>query len=634
MPETPAPSSPAPPFPAPVGPPTAVDQAGDAPTDVLAVVPGAVVPGAVVPGAAVPESAAAAPAVPEPRTRHRRSVSARAVAVRRAARAIGPTALVAATLVACTTASGPPAPPTVRVERTSVSTSVSSSGSLTAVSEQNLGFLKGGQLKTVEVGVGQKVAKGEVLATVDDTALRHVLEQQQGQLASQQAALNRLVNATTVTGAQNSTEQAGAILDATQDQASANVDADDVAVERAKKQLDFDEDARDDVEDQADQAEDACESAGGSSSSSGSSVSGSVDTSGLLSGILGTTDSDGDGKDDSAEERKKRIEAALKAAAGVAGSLVSSAGGGAASSACSQAATAQSALTQAERQVVASRTALEQAEARRDADRAAGQVQVENARQGVVTAQNNLDSARTDRPALIAQQRGLVAVAQAAVAAAQKDVDDTVLRAPVDGTVAAVNGVVGEVLAPSAATTPLAPGSEAAIPGAGTAAGAAGAVPRPGGTQFIVLNNLTTFEVVVPFGEADAVDIAPNQRVDVTFDAIPDLTLPGTVAAVSPTASALSGVISYYATIGLTQSDPRLRNGQTAQAAVVTDELRDVLAVPNAAIRRQGGRTQVTVQRFDGPRVVDVTLGKVGNTETQVLSGLSEGDEVVVPNGR
>ena len=606
MPETPVPDSAAPSSDLPEVAPPPVDPADGAPTDVPS---------------AVPEDD------PASRTRHRRTPSRREVVLRRIARTAVPTMLVAGTLVACTTSSAPPTPPTARVERTSVTTAVTSSGSLTAVTEQNLGFLKGGQLKTVDVKVGQRVAKGDVLATVDDTALRHVLEQQQGQLASQQAALNRLVNATTVTGAENTTGQAGEILDATQDQASATVDADDVAVERAKKQLDFDEDARDDIEEQADDAQDACEASGGSVSSS------SVDTSGVLSGILGTTDSDGDGKDDSAEERKKRIEAALKAAGSLAGSLVSSAGGS--SSACSQAATAQAALTQADRQVVASKTALEQAEARRDVDQAAGRVSVENARQGLVTAQNNLDSARTDRPSLIAQQRGLVSASQAAVAAAQKDVDDTVLRAPTDGTISAINGAVDEVLAPSAGTTPLAPGSEGAIPGAGASAnGSAGVVTRPGGTQFIVFNNVDSFEAVVPFEESDAVRIQPNQRVDVRFDAVPDLTLPGTVVAVSPTASALSGVISYYATISLGQGDPRLRSGQTTQASVITDELRGVLAVPNSAIRRQGGRTQVTVLRFDGPRVVDITTGVVGDTETQVLSGLSEGDEVVLPTGR
>ena len=216
--------------PAPDGPGAAVPVAVEAPTEVI--------------------SAASAS-----RTRHRRSLSPRDVLLRRVARTAVPIVLVAGTLVACTTSSGPPAPPTARVQRTSVTTAVSSSGSLTAVTEQNLGFLKGGQVKTVDVKVGQKVTAGEVLATVDDAPARHVLEQQQGQLASQQAALTRLVNATTVTGAQNTTNQAGEILGATEDQASATVDADDSAVDRAEKQLDFDKDARDDIEDQLDQAE-------------------------------------------------------------------------------------------------------------------------------------------------------------------------------------------------------------------------------------------------------------------------------------------------------------------------------------------------------------------------------------------
>ena len=118
------------------------------------------------------------------------------------------------------------------------------------------------------------------------------------------------------------------------------------------------------------------------------------------------------------------------------------------------------------------------------------------------------------------------------------------------------------------------------------------------------------------------------------FDGIPDLTLPGTVTAVSPSATALSGVISYYATVTLAQGDPRLKNGQTAQAAVLTTELDDVLSVPNSAVHRQGDRTTVTVQQFDGQRTVEFQAGVVGDERTQVLSGLTAGDEVVVPAGR
>ena len=119
----------------------------------------------------------------------------------------------------------------------------------------------------------------------------------------------------------------------------------------------------------------------------------------------------------------------------------------------------------AERQVEASRTSLEAARQKQDVDAASGQVSIENSRQSVVTAQNTLDTTSTDRPFNIEQQRALVANGQALVRAAQRDVDDATLRAPVDGTVSAINGAVGEFLSPSSGTTALAPGSDAAIPG-------------------------------------------------------------------------------------------------------------------------------------------------------------------------
>jgi multidrug efflux pump subunit AcrA (membrane-fusion protein) len=86
--------------------------------------------------------------------------------------------------------------------------------------------------------------------------------------------------------------------------------------------------------------------------------------------------------------------------------------------------------------------------------------------------------------------------------------------------------------------------------------------------------------------------------------------------------------------VTLNQGDPRLRNGQTAQAAVLTTELDDVLSVPNSAVHHEGNRTTVTVLGFDGPRTVEFQPGLVGDERTQVLSGLTAGDEVVVPPTR
>jgi HlyD family secretion protein len=118
----------------------------------------------------------------------------------------------------------------------------------------------------------------------------------------------------------------------------------------------------------------------------------------------------------------------------------------------------------------------------------------------------------------------------------------------------------------------------------------------------------------------------------VTVDAVPGLTSPGTVVAVAPTADHVSGVVSYYATIVLTQVDPQLKDGQTAQADVLTETVDNVLRVPAAAVRRENGRTVVSLPGSDGQPVTrEFTPGLVGANSTEVRSGLDEGQQVLLP---
>ena len=304
-------------------------------------------------------------------------------------------------------------------------------------------------------------------------------------------------------------------------------------------------------------------------------------------------------------------------------------------------ASADATVINAERQVESSRTSLEAAKQKQDVDAASGQVSIENSRQGVVTAQNTLDSSSTERPFNIEEQRAAVLNNEALVRQAQRDVDDATLRAPVDGTVSAINGTVGEYLSASSGTTALAPGSDAAIPGTDSQSGGTNAAAgvatasRPGGSQFMVLNDINRLQVVLPFEESDATQIQPNQNVTVGFDAIPDLTRNGTVLSVAPSGTAISGIISYYVTVVLTEGDPRLKDGQTARATVVTQQLDNVLSVPNVAVRRLGDRSEVTVVGPNGEqRPVTFQPGVVGAERTQVLSGLFDGQEVVLPGGR
>ena len=301
--------------------------------------------------------------------------------------------------------------------------------------------------------------------------------------------------------------------------------------------------------------------------------------------------------------------------------------------ACSRLVSDRSAVQQAEGTVVASQTALDTAEQRESTDRAAGDVSVQNAQQAVVTAQNQLATAGNDRPQDIAGQRAQVEDARAGVVIAQRDVNETVITAPAAGTITAINGTTGEVVSAPSAVTALAPGGAAPLPetsgGTGTSTGGSS---TPGAGAFLTLDAADSFQVVVPFEEADAARVLPGQPVQVTVDALPNDTLTGRVVTVAPSGVDLSGIISYYATVVVDGGADRLRDGQTAEADVRVESVDNVLRVPAAAVRRSGGQPTVTIAGPGGkPVSMPFLAGLVGDDYVEVRSGLTDGDRVELP---
>src|SRR5207302_8674484 len=129
----------------------------------------------------------------------------------------------------------------------------------------------------------------------------------------------------------------------------------------------------------------------------------------------------------------------------------------------------------------------------------------------------------------------------------------------------------GETVAAGGRTTPGAPGSPAPLP-TSTASNA-----------FMGIGNNSGMEVVIPFAESDASRLAYNQPAQVTFDAVPNLTITGHVIAVASAATVNSGVVNYYATIVLNQTDKALKQGMTANATVTVSKATNALSVPNLA---------------------------------------------------
>lgn len=146
-----------------------------------------------------------------------------------------------------------------------------------------------------------------------------------------------------------------------------------------------------------------------------------------------------------------------------------------------------------------------------------------------------------------------------------------------------------------------------------------GATPGPGSVA------------VIPFQESDAANIIAGQRARVTVTAVPGLELDGSVLAVAPAGVDISGVTNYYVTVVLAAGDPRLRAGQTVEVSVITTSVDNALVVPDAAVTREGGRSYVNTPGPGGEPVrVQFQAGVSGGGNTQVLSGLSEGQVVLL----
>jgi RND family efflux transporter MFP subunit len=134
-------------------------------------------------------------------------------------------------------------------------------------------------------------------------------------------------------------------------------------------------------------------------------------------------------------------------------------------------------------------------------------------------------------------------------------------------------------------------------------------------------------------GSIDEIDISVvelNQEANILLDALPDEEIKGRVAFISPIGTTLIGVVSYDTTITLENPVAELRDGMSATAEVIIERRDDVLMIPNRAIRGTLENPIVVVFVDGQQEETEITLGLTDGINTEVLSGLEEGDEVVL----
>ena len=131
--------------------------------------------------------------------------------------------------------------------------------------------------------------------------------------------------------------------------------------------------------------------------------------------------------------------------------------------------------------------------------------------------------------------------------------------------------------------------------------------------------------------EADAASVKVGQTATITFPATGE-TATGSVTALSPTSTTSSNVVEYPVTVALAGTPADIHLGATAAVTVTTATAADALSVPSSAISTVSTGHTVTVLAADGSQqTVSVEIGLAGDAGTQVTSGLTEGQQVVLP---
>jgi multidrug efflux pump subunit AcrA (membrane-fusion protein) len=238
------------------------------------------------------------------------------------------------------------------------------------------------------------------------------------------------------------------------------------------------------------------------------------------------------------------------------------------------------------------------------------------------------------QPATVQSDEAQVAQAKLTVNTDQEALAGTTLRAPISGTVTALNGSVGESVSGSSGGDT---GASSAASASSTAAASTGSSSSGTGSGssassgFVDIENLHDLEVVAGFAEADATQIAVGQPASVTLSALPDTVVAGKVIAVSPTSAVVANVVTYNETVSLIDPPADVHDGMTALVAITVDTASDVLEVPSAAITTVGALSTVTVKSGNTTKTVTVTTGLVGNSTTQIDSGVQAGETLVEP---
>lgn len=212
------------------------------------------------------------------------------------------------------------------------------------------------------------------------------------------------------------------------------------------------------------------------------------------------------------------------------------------------------------------------------------------------------------RPEDIAQARAQVVAAQGAVAIIQRNIDDTVIRAPFAGIIAR------KYADPGAFVTPTTAGS------AVTSA-----------TSSSILALASKNEIVAQVAEASIAQIRVGQVATIEVDAYSGKTFAGKVTQVATQSLVQQNVTSFEVKVAVADPQRLLHQGMNVTIDFQAGKLNQVLVVPTAAIVQQTNAQGVFVAKKGGaPVFTPIVVGTTVNDKTEVKSGLNGNERVLL----
>jgi HlyD family secretion protein len=193
-------------------------------------------------------------------------------------------------------------------------------------------------------------------------------------------------------------------------------------------------------------------------------------------------------------------------------------------------------------------------------------------------------------------QQAAVDAAAASLASARAAAAETVITAPVSGTITVQQADPGETVTP--------------------------------GVPLVSMVADGRVEADTQVAGVDVAKLAVGDTVTATFDAYPGAIFPATVTTIDPAATVTNGIASYGVTVTFTTPDPRLRPGLTANLRIITKTVPDALQVPASAIIMDGTQAFVYVESAHGAVKTPVTVG-VRSAGMAQVTGLAEGEQVL-----